>query len=81
MYLAPVSYSDNVVTTASISVSIADNGSLLVLNDANNTYEQARLLNHMSEGQDNKEMTCRVTSLDVVRGELHEANRPHWILS
>lgn len=69
VYLAPISYSDNVVTTASISVSIADNGSLLVLNDANNTFEEARLLNHQNEGQDDNGMPCRVTSLDVVRGE------------
>ena len=50
-------------------MSIADNGSLLVLNDANSTFEQARLLNHQREGQNDGGMACRVTGLDVVRGE------------
>ena len=69
VHLAPVSYSDNVVTTASISVSIADNGSLLVLNDANNTFEEARLLNRQNISQNDGGKACRVTGLDVVRGE------------
>ena len=77
VYLAPVSYSDNVTTTASISVSIADNGSLLVLNDANNTFEEALLLNHKREGQDDGGKACSITGLDVVRGEKNTRQIDH----
>ena len=77
MYLAPVSYSDNVVTTASISVSIADNGSLLILNDANSIFEDARLLNRQNTIQNDGGMACSVTGLDVVRGENYTRQISH----
>ena len=50
--------------SASISVSIADNGSLLVLNDANSIFEEARLLNRQNGPQDDGGKACRVTGLD-----------------
>ena len=77
VYLAPVSYSDNVVITASISVSIADNGSLLVLNDASNIFEEARLLNSQNTPQDDGGVACGVTGLDVVRGENYTRQIDH----
>ena len=58
-------------------MSIADNGSLLVLNDASNTYEEALLLNRQNIQQDNGGMACRVTGLDVVRGENYTRQIDH----
>ena len=58
-------------------MSIADNGSLLVLNDASNTFEEALLLNHQREGQNDGGMACRVTGLDVVRGENYTRQIDH----
>ena len=50
-------------------MSIADNGSLLVLNDENSIFEEARLLNRQNTPQNDGGMACSVTGLDVVRGE------------
>ena len=50
-------------------MSIADNGSLQILNDANSIFEESWLLNSQNIPQDDGGMTCRVTGLDVVRGE------------
>ena len=58
-------------------MSIADNGSLLVLNNASNTFEEALLLNHQNTIQDKNGMACRVTSLDVVRGENYTRQIDH----